>query len=126
MNVLVTMSTVLALAATTLGWVFVWDYSRESWQETEAGRHIMRFTAGLAIIMTWLLVSLGLRLWFGLPDWLEVVLAVGRVCIFGWLATMLWTRWRLLRSNRRQRRTMDTGRGSATGQPTTSMEGTEP
>jgi hypothetical protein len=97
MIILDLLSVALACVATVLAWWFVTVYRREPWRYTLAGQHLMRFTLGLAVIATWSVVGICLRLVFGLPDWLELALAVGRLSIFGWLSLMLWDRVRLLR-----------------------------
>jgi hypothetical protein len=97
-------SILLACAATILAWTFVWIYHREPWRSTVAGQHLMHFTLGVAVISTWSIAGLVLRLIFGLPPWLELALAVGRVLIFGWLCWMLWKRLSLLRATIRARK----------------------
>lgn len=117
---LISLSIILGIVAAVAGWWFVILYWREAWRETEAGRHLMHFTAGMAIIMTWSVGGIIIRLWFGNPEWLEIPLAVGRTMIFGWAGWMLIERLRLLQKAIRQRKMQAAwkGDGSYTEQGT--------
>lgn len=107
MMVLLTIASfLLATAGAVLAWWFVATYRKPpfEWRTYEAGRHLMYFTAGMAVILTWSAVALALRYLIGSPTWLVDSLAVVRVLIFGWAALMLWTRVRLLLKSRNEYR----------------------
>lgn len=88
---------VLCIIGAFYAWSFVISYGRDDWRRYEAGRHLMNFTRGLAVILSWSFVGLLLRA--VLPDypWIDVVLAAGRICIFGWVVYMLRSRYQLLK-----------------------------
>lgn len=93
-----TIGLILCLVAAAISWIFVYVYSREpfDWTLYEAGRHLMRFTLGLAVILTWSAFTLAAQLIWGRPDWIIAMIEWGRLAIFGWAAWMLWTRLQLL------------------------------
>jgi hypothetical protein len=92
------LSIALAAVAAVVGWYFCWLYNRnEYWRGSEAGRHLMYFTGGMAVTMTWVVLGAGLRYFWPEADWLDMFLAVGRIVIFAWLTYMLIQRTRLLR-----------------------------
>lgn len=88
---------VVASLATLSAWWFVIDYSRDRWRDYELGRYLMRFTQGLAVILTYLAVVL----WF--PDVPETLRGLTRIAVFGYLAVMLSRQWLLLRRKRAER-----------------------
>jgi hypothetical protein len=98
---LLTAATILAEvlmgAVAVLGWLFVILYSRVRWYATPEGRHLMKFTTGLALTF-----SLSLLFQFTDPGrWTRVVLSI---TLFGWLAFELANRTRLhLRAQREAR-----------------------
>jgi hypothetical protein len=84
------LGTASAFVGAVAGWAFVIRYSREFWEETEAGRHLMVFTTGLSAIMTFIVVR----------NFLELPLIVDyltRLLIFSFVATHLIWRYRILR-----------------------------
>jgi hypothetical protein len=101
----------LALVLVVVGAVqagrFVWIYAHPpfDWRTYEAGRHLMQFTRGIAVILVWSLASLVLRYLVN-PDpfWLEVALSIGRVVIFGYVAWMMTDRLHLLLRSRQEDR----------------------
>ena len=99
-------SATLATVAGVTAWWFVVLYRCEQpWRETLAGQHLMRFTAGLAVILTWVVGGVVARIVWPDNEILRVALGLGRCIIFAWLSWMLIERLRLLRSaiNQRQR-----------------------
>lgn len=97
------LSVLAAAAAMVYAWDFVRRYRKEPWRDYQAGRHLMRFTTGLAIIITWSVAGLLARwVWPG-EEALRVVLAVARCLIFGWCALMLRKHLHLLKYNIKER-----------------------
>lgn len=86
----------LAMVGALYGWLFVLKYRQYDWRKYAAGRHLMRFTTGIAVILTWSVFGLVLRFFFD-GNWLVgMLLDTGRVVIFGWVAAMLFVRYQLL------------------------------
>jgi hypothetical protein len=89
-------ATLLATVGAIYGWRFVMRYRQYDWRKYAAGRHLMRFTTGLAIVLTWSVFGLVARYFFH-DNWLlMMILEVGRILIFGWVAVMLFVRYQLL------------------------------
>jgi hypothetical protein len=103
-DVLDLVSVAMAIGSMALAWYFVATYRHEPWRETAAGQHLMKFTTGIAVVCTWAVVGVVLRVRFGLPDWLELGLGIARLLTFAWLAWVLWERVSLLRMSIRERR----------------------
>lgn len=93
--VLQAMGTLFVIVVAVAAWVFVLTYRARRWREWAEGRHLMRFTVGIALITTYASI-VGVAAIFGLtfPPLLQ---ALVRLAIFGWLAVMLVQRVRLLR-----------------------------
>jgi len=102
--VLTVLTVLFALIGTVASWTFVAIYSRPPfhWQTYEAGRHLMRFTAGIGVVLTWSLFVFCLRLeWPDIhpypgPVWLDAMIVIGRTAIFGFIALMMCARLRIL------------------------------
>jgi hypothetical protein len=77
----------LALNA-VLGWVFVARFSRVAWYATPEGRHLMKFTAALALTFT-------LSLLFAIVDPKILTRLLLTIGLFGWIAYELANRIRL-------------------------------
>lgn len=91
-------SIILCVIGALYAWRFVASYSKDDWRRYEAGRHLMHFTRGLAVILTWSIAGMVIRALFPDLPFLAQILSVGRVFIFGWIAWMLRTRFKLLYS----------------------------
>jgi ABC-type xylose transport system permease subunit len=78
-------------------WAFVYRYAKENWTETEAGRHLMAFTAGLAMIFTWVVA----RNFFEVPSHVDTIV---RLLIFSFITIHLIWRYRILRRQTRGNR----------------------
>lgn len=76
-------------ACAVLTWLFVWRYSRVTWQDTPEGRHLMRFSALLGITFTATLV-------LNAVPTPAMVRGIISVLLFWALAAELWTRVALL------------------------------
>lgn len=101
-DILNTIAVLLAAVAAVLAWAFVVIYRQDEWETYPAGRHLMRFTFGIGVILTWSLFTLALRGFFEDHPWVEPIIAAGRIGIFGYVAIMLYGRLRfLLESHRR-------------------------
>jgi hypothetical protein len=94
------LGTVAAFFGAVAGWAFVLRYSREWWDETEAGRHLMVFTSGLSTIMTFIVV----RNFVELP---LIVDNLARLIIFSFVATHLIWRLRILQRQTAMGRAVD-------------------
>ena len=77
----------LALDA-ALSWVFVARFSRVAWWVTPEGRHLMKFTAALALTFT-------LSLLFAIVDPKILTRLLLTIGLFGWIAVELANRIRL-------------------------------
>ena len=84
----------LALNA-VLGWVFVARFSRVEWWVTPEGRHLMKFTAALALTFT-------LSLLFAIVDPKILTRLLLTIGLFGWIAWELANRIRLQVSAKRE------------------------
>jgi hypothetical protein len=95
---------IVASIGAAIAWTFVAIYRKPPfiWETYESGRHLMRFTAGIAVILTWTAGVLVAQVIWGRPDWLLHLIAAGRIAIFGWAAWMLWSRLQILRTARRR------------------------
>jgi hypothetical protein len=94
--IFVALSGLLAMVGAFYGWRFVFRYRRYDWRHYAAGRHLMRFTNGLSIILTWSVFGLIMRYFFD-GNWIvALILDLGRIVIFGWVAVMLFVRYQLL------------------------------
>lgn len=88
-------------------WRFVLEYRQVNWQKYQAGRHLMSFTKGLAVILTYVVVFAILTQLFS-PDfaptgvllrhneWLGLFASTSRLAVFTWLAWQLWDRLQML------------------------------
>lgn len=85
-NVLVIVSTLLALA------IVVLYHLSSPWRRSEAGRHLMTFTAVIAVVLllTAIRVVAGAGLdtpWF---QWVRTVVFVGVPIVLAWRLAILW------------------------------------
>lgn len=89
-------------------WVFVVLYSRVRWYGSPEGRHLMKFTAALAL-------TFSLTLLFALVHPEPMMRAVLSIAVFGWIGWELGNRIRLhLRAKRENRQEIrDTARDKA-------------
>jgi hypothetical protein len=71
-------------------------YRRTNYRRTAEGRHLMRFTAALAVALWGTLLGA----WLPLPQWASLLLAVA---VYAWLAFELHVRNRLFTANQRRR-----------------------
>lgn len=94
--VFTTIAGVLALVGALYAWRFVLVYGKHDWRRYAAGRHLMSFTKGLAIILTYSVIGLVARIVLGEPQWLLLTIDMGRILIFGWVAVQLFIRYQLL------------------------------
>jgi hypothetical protein len=88
-------SALAALVAAVYAWRFVVRYSQVEYRTYSAGRHLMSFTRGVAVVSTYSLAALFVRTAWHEP-WVGVTLDVGRAVTFIWLAAMMVRRYRLL------------------------------
>ena len=91
---------VLAGAVQAIRFVKVYSSPPFDWRTYEAGRHLMRFTFGIALILTWSLAVFVLRIWFEDDRWFQLTVQVGRIFIFGYIAWMMHARLKLLLRSR--------------------------
>jgi hypothetical protein len=94
-DLLTNLGTLCAVVGAISGWTFVLRYRRDNWRRYETGRHLMRFTFGLTVILSYVVVRSALA-FVGQPPWLVVVDRVARLLIFAWVAYQLTFRARML------------------------------
>jgi hypothetical protein len=87
----------IEIAAAAAGLVaFVVMYARRDWRGTREGRHVMFFTAALALLLImWLASRLTIVLgWLpdGLPQWAWAVALAGLPVAAWWRVALLWRR----------------------------------
>jgi FlaA1/EpsC-like NDP-sugar epimerase len=85
--------TIAVVIATVFAWAFVIGYSRDPWRLFEAGRHLMVFTFGHAVLLTyivWRNVIVSTAVSDPVPE-------VVRFVAFVFLAVMFVWRFRILR-----------------------------
>jgi FlaA1/EpsC-like NDP-sugar epimerase len=85
--------TIAVVVATVFAWAFVIGYSRDPWRLFEAGRHLMVFTFGHAVLLTyivWRNVIVSTAVSDPVPE-------VVRFLAFVFLAVMFVWRFRILR-----------------------------
>ena len=97
LNALTILAEVLMGACAVLGWLFVILYSQVRWYVTPEGRHLMKFTTGLAL-------TFSLSLLFQFADPGQLTRVVLSIALFGWLAFELANRTRLHLRARREAR----------------------
>jgi hypothetical protein len=85
--------TIAVVIATVFAWAFVIGYSRDPWRLFEAGRHLMVFTFGHAVFLTYIVW----RNLFAPSDPAPVTVEVVRFLAFTFLAVMFVWRFRILR-----------------------------
>jgi hypothetical protein len=87
------LGTVAVIIATVFAWAFVIGYSRDPWRLFEAGRHLMVFTFGHALFLTYIVW----RNLFAPSPTGPVTVEVVRFLAFTFLAVMFAWRYRILR-----------------------------
>lgn len=107
-QVLMLLGTLAAAIGCLSGWRFVFAYRKVNWRKFEAGRHLMSFTLGLSVILTYVL-ALQLVTALVVPttssptaladssQWWGLFGAASRLAIFGWVAYQLWDRHAMLK-----------------------------
>lgn len=96
-NVIFYAGTLAAVVGMVSAWRFVLAYRHDDWRRYEAGRHLMHFTAGLAVILTYVVgyQVFAVLVLHGPP--VPLFAGVSRLVIFGWVAWQLTARERMLR-----------------------------
>ena len=91
-----TVAGIFAFIGAFYAWRFVLEYNKVDWKRYAAGRHLMSFTRGIAIILTYSVIAILARIVFGNSLWLVIVIDTGRIIIFGYVGLMMFVRYQLL------------------------------
>jgi hypothetical protein len=93
---LLTIGNVAVFIGALAAWDFVRRFWRTRWREFEIGRHLMRFTIGLGVVLLYVLIFQLVTLVYPREPWLDFVVRTVRTVIFVWVAWQLVTRRTLI------------------------------
>lgn len=98
--------TIGAVVGMIAGWTFVLSYRHDPWHKYPAGVHLMRFTAGLTCILSYVVVYALVAMIVPPNPWLDFVVVCARSSIFCWVAYQLVIRDQLLAEAHRKEKTI--------------------